>query len=91
MILGYASAATLAALAGAFEFNLAACIGIFWIGGAVLTISLFAVRLTLLSNRPKQASAKTNVIQLHSAAGRPALVTQQGIPALRHDFGDRST
>lgn len=91
MTLGYTAAATLAAVAWVFGCNLVACVGIFWIGGAVLTISLFAVRLTVLSNRPKQASVESNVVQLHSAAGRSTLVTQQGMSALRHDFGDHST
>lgn len=91
MTLGYAAAAMLAALAGAFGFDLGACIGIFWVGGAILTISLFAVRLMYLARAPKLTPAETNVIQLHAAAGRSSLITQQGVSALRHDIGDRST
>lgn len=91
LTLGYGTAAVLAAFAGAVGYSFGACIGIFWIGGAILTVSFVALRLALTSTPSRPRPAASNVIQLHHAHGRSALATQSGTSELHPDLGDRST
>ena len=69
LALGYGLAAAFAALMGGFGYPLIVCLGIFWMGGAILTVSLLALRLAFGPDRIRRARVRSNIVDLNSAAG----------------------
>ena len=65
LVLGYGLAATLAGLIWLMGVGLIACVVIFWLGGAILTISIGTVRLVQSVYNGRTARLRpSNVISL---------------------------
>ena len=74
LVLGYGIAAVFATLLAMLGVGLIACLILFWLGGAILTISVGAIRLAFppQENRPNGLGV-TNVIRLETSMLQPTL------------------
>ena len=72
LVCGYGVAAAIAVLLGIAGYGLVASVVLFWLGGAILTIAIGAVRLVRGPQaRPTNGLGAANVIRLEPSVLRP--------------------